>query len=279
MSETNKNTSNDFAVAMRLNIELAPVADLVRQMGQMDVPEDYEIDSLNKAYIKLVHELDKLYKEHKELDEIKPQPFWKRFDTLKTNTWQMHDYFGPLREDTRDLHVARVEKLCIIAGSNTPDLSPKQKEAVKQLRLEVKNYEKILSDATLEINDAIEESWYIPEYKLDYKTDGTIIVNDVLILKKAHIGSAVDQLLEQAMKNPNKLFPPKLGKTNRNLGTILSGAGFTPVLRQLFFPEFSEDGIIFRPVVSHEQAERDKIDTTELDQLLRRMNADYTFSE
>lgn len=241
MSGANNNTSNDFAVAMRLNAELAPVADLIKQMGQMDVPEDYEIDSLNKAYVKLVHELEILYKKHKELNEIKPHPFWKRFDTLKTNTWQMHDYFGPLHEDTRDLHIARVEKLCIIAGSDKPNLSPQQEEAVEQVRLEAKNYGKILADAALEINLKREKFWYIPDYRLDYKTDGTIVVNDVLILKKAHIGSAVDMLLEQAVKNPNKLFPPKLAKTERNISTILSGAGFKPVLRQLFFPTISED--------------------------------------
>lgn len=75
--------------------------------------------------------------------------------------------------------------------------------------------------------------------------------------------------------NPNTKFKPILGKTSRNISTIISSAGFTPVLRDLFFPTVSNDEIVFRPWVSREEADRENIDTEVLDNQLRDLGA-YT---
>src|SRR5438067_2448525 len=121
----------------------------------------------------------------------------------------------------------KLDKLCIIADNETPELSPEQIKLIGNASEIIEKYKQILDDARLDINQRIEDNWYISEYRLDY-TDGTILINDVLKLKKTHIGSTIDKLLEQAIKNPNTLFTPKLPQTSRNLSTVLSSAGFTP---------------------------------------------------
>jgi hypothetical protein len=80
--------------------------------------------------------------------------------------------------------------------------------------------------------------------------------------------------MEQAIKNPNKPFVPKIGQTARNLSTVISSAGFTPTLRDIFFPIVSEDkGIIFRPRVTFNEVLAEHIDTTELDKTLVKSGA------
>ena len=119
-----------------------------------------------------------------------------------------------------------------------------------------------------------QNNWQISEYTLVYKPDGTILINNVLKLKKAHAGSTTERLLEQSIKNPNTLFKPDLGQTARNLSTVLNSAGFTPVLRSLFFPTVSSsNGVIFRPTITRKQADNDKIDTTTLDLQLKKLGA------
>jgi hypothetical protein len=102
-----------------------------------------------------------------------------------------------------------------------------------------------------------------------------LLVNGVFKLTKAHIGSTVERLLEQALKSPYTLFKPDLGQTSRNLSTVLSSAGIDPTLRKLFFPTASKSrGIIFRPTVTRDQADKDSIDTSELDLKLKAEGAD-----
>lgn len=49
-------------------------------------------------------------------------------------------------------------------------------------------------------------TFYIHKCILTYKQDGTVLINDVLRLKKVHAGSISEHLLEQCIKNPNKLL-------------------------------------------------------------------------
>ena len=75
------------------------------------------------------------------------------------------------------------------------------------------------------------------------------------------------------MKYPNTLFKPDLGQTSRNLSTVLSSAGFTPTLRRLFFPIVSKSkGILFRPTVTRQQADDEKLDTSDLDLKLKELD-------
>ncbi len=271
--------NNDYPVVRVLNTVALSVIASVRKAEEMDLPEDYEINELNRAYVLLVHELEKLYGQNPSLAEIGPEPFWKRFDVLKHRSWKMLDDLDDPDNDKGLAHMLKLDKLCIIADSETPELSAEQVKLIEQVLEAVKKYRQVLDDARLDKNARIEDSWYVPEYKLSY-TDGIIVINDVLRLKKTHIDSSIDKLLEQAFKNRNKLFTPELPQTARNLSTMLSSAGFTPTLRQLFFPAVGKRrGVLFRPIVSSVQASKEKIDTTKLDLTLQALDAVVTFSE
>ncbi len=273
-------SNNDYPTARVLNTVVLSIIAIVRKAESMDLPEDYEIDELNRVYVLLVHELEGLYEQNSKLSEAKPEPFWKRFDVLKTVSWEILDYLDEPANDKGQAHITRLDRLCIIADSETPELSAEQIKLIENAFEAIKKYRQTLDDARLNINSRIEDSWYIPEYKLVYETDGTILINNVLKLKKTHIDSTIDKLLEQATKNPNTLFTPDLGRTSRNLSTVLSSAGFTVTLRQLFFPIANKsEGVLFRPVVSFAQASKDSIDTTRLDLVLKALGADHTFSE
>jgi hypothetical protein len=65
MGTTNQQINdNDFAVARVLNTVALSIIAVVRAAEEMDLPEDYEIEEINRAYVLLVHELEDLY-EHK----------------------------------------------------------------------------------------------------------------------------------------------------------------------------------------------------------------------
>jgi len=67
---------------------------------------------------------------------------------------------------------------------------------------------------------------------------------------------------------------PNLGQTSRSLSTVVSSTGVTPTLRQLFFPVVnSGKGIVFRPIVTREQADEDNINTATLDLELKNLGA------
>ncbi|NBX98504.1 hypothetical protein EBQ81_06645, partial [bacterium] len=57
--------------------------------------------------------------------------------------------------------------------------------------------------------------------------------------------------------------------TARNLSTVLSSAGFDSTQREIFFPKLSPKGVLFRPKVTFEQTQKDNIDTSKLDLVLK----------
>lgn len=111
-------------------------------------------------------------------------------------------------------------------------------------------------------------------YKLKYEVNGSIVINDVLVLKKTQSGSAPRKLMEQALKHPYELFKPELGQLNRNLSSVLSDMGITGTLKELFFPIANKDGVKFRPSVNYTTAEEERIDTEELDKKLKELGAE-----
>lgn len=271
--------SNDYPVAKVLNSILLLIIELVRKAEEMDLPEDYKTDDLNRCYVLVVSQLEDLYSQNPKLADIKPEPFWKRFDVLKTVSWRLLDYLDDPEQDKGQAHMRKLDKLCIVADNNTPELSQEQVKLIENAAEILHQYRQILDDARLDINQRIEDSWYIDKYWLDYKPDGRILINDVLKLKKTHIASTIDKLMEQAAKQPNTLFTPDLPQTARNISTVLSSAGFTPVMRQLFFPVASNSkGVLFRPSITYAAASTEGIETTELDLLLKVLGADRTFS-
>ena len=267
--------ANDYAVAKALNESVTGIILMIFIADVAGAPEEYEIKELNRAYVLLVNELQNLYDHNSKLAAIKPKPIWQIFDVLKTSTWEINAYLNEENNDYGNAHTARVEKLCIIAGIDDPEYTPEQKKLVEYAETITKKYGNML-DATIltEYRAKKENDWQIPEYTLAYKPDGSILINDVLKLKKAHAGSTTERLLEQALKHPNELFKPDLGQTSRNLSTVINSAGFTPTLRQLFFPTVSKDkGIVFRPTISREQADSANIDTSTLDLKLKELGA------
>jgi hypothetical protein len=268
------NENNDFAVAKALNALVSQMILCIVMAEVVGLPEDHDIYDLNRAYVLLINELQKLYDGNATLSEIKPEPIWKRFDVLKTSSWDINRFLEDADNDAGNAHIARVEKLCIIAGKEIPDYSTEQKKLVDDVEESISKYTKMITVANKERLAIKENDWQIPEYTLIYKPDGTILINDVLKLKKVHAGSTTERLLEQALKQPNDLFKPDLGQTSRNLSTILNSAGFTSSIRQIFFPTVSKSkGIVFRNIVTRKQADDEKIDTTELDLKLKVLGA------
>jgi hypothetical protein len=275
MEVTNQPASNkDYPLAYALNNSVLGFIAMIVMADIVGTPEGNDFHELNRAYVLVVDELEKLYDRSPKLAAIKPEPIWRRFDVLKTSSWDINEYLNDPENDLGQAHNARVEKLSIIAGNETPEFTPEQKKLLDYAESITKKYGKLLDVLNKDKNAKKINDWQILEYTLTYKPDGTILVNQVLKLKKIHAGSTTERLLEQALKNPNELFKPDLGQTARNLSTILNSAGFTKELRDIFFPTVSNNrGVIFRPTVTRGQADTDNIDTTELDLKLKELGA------
>ena len=272
--EVKKNTvsPNEYAVAKALNEQIAALIVMIVIADNAGLPENYEIKDLNRSYVLLADELQRLYDRNPELSSIEPKPVWKHFDVLAASTWDINEHFEDPNNNELQAHIARVDRLCIISGIENPDFSPEQTDLVNYAETVRRKYGKMLNEVNAENTLKKENDWHIPEYTLTYKY-GSILINDVLKLKKTHDGSALDKLILLALKNPNTIFKPQLdGK--RTLSTILSSAGITSTLRLLFFPEVGKSrGVLFRPTISSEAAREECIDTTELDLRLKDLGA------
>jgi hypothetical protein len=263
------NKVNDYAIAKALN---KYVLDLLRIFNYYQIigpRQDFDLEEINQLYVLLVHELQKLYKNNQKLSSIKYEPIWKHIDYIKSG-YETQKYLEEYDWTTSNLHSVEVDRLFIVSRAKEPSYSHNQQELVNSTEAIITKYitvvlEEIGKLPTVELPNW----WYIPEYILTYKLDGSILINNALRLKRVHAGSTTERLLEQALKSPNKLFKPNLGKTERNLSTVLSSAGFTPTLRALFFPTVSNDkGVLFRNSVTHSQALAERINTAELDREL-----------
>lgn len=275
-NKINNNKANDYAVAYSLNELVRETLITIFIAKVYGVEAKVNVDDINRDYILLVNELSKMYDQNSELLAIKSEPIWKNFDRIKHSEDAIHKHILSQGTVVSAEHCADVERLYIIAGSKEPEYTPELGELVdhatstkEQL---LKDIEKAM-DEKQQSEKLKEASVYIFEYTLKYKPDGTILINNVLKLKKTQIDSAIDRLLEQAMKNPNTPFKPNLGKTARNLSTVISSAGFTPILREIFFPTASDEVVVFRPTVSRQQADTENIDTEELDNQLVKLGA------
>lgn len=271
--------ANDYAVAKLLNTILLLITESVRDIEDLDLPADYDykLDELNRVYVLLVNELEGLYKYNPNLAEIEPKPFWAKYNILEPYNWEILRYLDEPSQKKGQAHINQLDRLSIIANSEKPELSPRNFKLFEEALEAIKNYKAVIkiakSDKT-ELEDEYhnDDAWHIPEYFVSYN-NGEIVINDVLYLKKTHIGSTIDKLLEQAFKNQNTLFTPELPSTARNLSTVLSSAGFIPVLRQLFFPTLSKTkGVLFRSKVTFEQTQKENIDTSILDLILEKLD-------
>lgn len=267
------NGNNDFAVAKALNESVISLFEVLMMYQIIVRHERFDKDELNRAYIFLVNELQKIYEKNPELQDIKPEPTWKKFDLLIP----MYDVSKYLEDDDGGKsHNARVEKLSMLAGEEEPRLTDDQKKLVEYVNTLVNKYTEIMIEEHKKSPEKEVDlpTLYIHKFTFNYKQDGTVLINDVLKLKKVHAGSISEHLLEQCIKNPNKLFKPKLGRTSRNISTILSSIGITPIMRDLFFPIVSDEkGVLFRPTVTFREALSDRIRTREFEEELMKHGA------
>jgi hypothetical protein len=276
MKDTTQATDNDYAVAHAFNnCVLGITAMIVLEDVIGSSPEKEDFNELNRAYVLVVEELEKIYDRNPKLSGIQVEPIWKRFDVLKTSVWDINEYLENPDNDLGQAHNARVEKLMILADKEIPDFTNDQKKLLDHANSVRSKYGKLLDKLSKEWRENKLNDWQIAEYRIEYKPDGTILINDVLKLKKAHAGSITERLLEQCQKHPNEQFKPELGQTSRNISTVLNSAGFTPTLRQLFFPIVSSSkGILFRHTITRDQADKENIITAELDLTLKDLGAE-----
>lgn len=266
--------ANDFALAKALNERTTAIFDV---FVSSDV-RSLDITAINRSYVLLVNALKKIYARNDELSAIERKPIWEYFDILEGLENDIREYTNNWDNDTGQSHNARVNKLCIVTGKEEPDYTPELKKIVNDADTAISDYKKVV-EAEIGKKPKKEESdvWqFIPEYKLNYADDGSIIVNDVLKLKKTQSGSAPRKLMEQVVKQPNTLFKPNLGQAySRRLSSVLSDMGITGTLKSLFFPVVSDsNGIKFRPAISRAIVKSERLDTTELDKKLKELGVD-----
>lgn len=190
--------SNDYALAKLLNTVLLAIVQQVRDVEALDLPEDYDwkLDELSRSYVLLVNKLEKLYKQNPKLSAIEPKPFWAKHNILEPYYWQILRYLDEDAQEKGQAHINQLDRLCIIADRNKPELSPENKKLLQKALEAIKNYGAFLKVAEADKAEKDDEyfnddAWYIPEYFVSYK-NGEIVINDVLLLKKTHIGSTID---------------------------------------------------------------------------------------
>ncbi len=261
---------NDFALAYHLNKFAIGLFEMVAN-NLNGLPDT---TAINRSYILLVNELKKLYARNTELEKISENICWQSFDRLEHIEGDVWEYMNYNNNDYGLSHNAQVNRLCISQGKETPDFPAEIKKIVDESEANGKAF-----FAEVDDESNVERDWFIPEYTFTYATDGSLLVNGVrgvLKVKKTQAASASAKLMEQAVAKPNELFKPNLGHNySRSLSVTLSGLGFSDALRDLFFPQVSEDkGVVFRPTISREQADTERIDTRKLDDKLKKLGAD-----
>lgn len=240
---------------------------------------------INRPYVLLVNELETIYGQNEALAKLNDNPktkaTWSLFNTIESNDQDIYAYFNEhkslrkLINDADFAHEAQVNRLAIIAGNETPKYSHRQQQIWDDAEAAYVKFLKIHTEwRSRRPKKRNKGHHFIVNYELKYADNGNIVINDVLVLKKTQSGSAPRKLLEQAIKHPYEHFKPELGQLNRNLTNVLSDMGITGTLKELFFPIVNKEGVTFRPAVYFETAEKERIDTTELDEKLKVLGAE-----
>lgn len=288
MGTTKQSTNdNDYALARELHNRATELLGAVSRLNDgynYDDPysEYHEVIMLiNRPYVLVVHELEKLYAQNITLAKLNEEPVtkatWTVFNTIESTDQDIYAYLREHKSTEDFAHLAQANRLAIIAGIETPSYTPEQKKIIDEADDVFVTFVKRLSEwSTRRPKKKSKGYHYILDYKLKYEVNGSIVINDVLVLKKTQSGSAPRKLMEQALKHPYELFKPELGQLNRNLSNVLSDMGITGTLKELFFPIANKEGVKFRPVVSYFTAEKERTDTKELEKKLKELGAETT---
>lgn len=274
---------NDYAIARELHDRASRLISLVASDLRRELRETYyfqnpdKAKSMNRCYVLLVNELEKIYAQNKQLAILNEQPktsaIWQHFNVIEGNEPEIWKYVEEHKSEEDMAHYAQVNRMAIVAGKEEPDLTPEQQKIVDEADRVTEDLLKYLNELDANRPRKYRGLNFIPKYILTYEMNGNIVVNGVLVLKKTQNGSAPRKLMEQAVKHPNEVFKPELGQLTRNFSSVLSDMGITGTLKELFFPIANKDGVKLRPVVGYETADEERIDTQELDKQLKSLGA------
>jgi hypothetical protein len=259
---------NDYAIAKALNERAIEIFTLYA-----DHSTTPDITDVNRSYVLLADELKKIYERTPELKSISETTCWHNFDRIEYIHDEVWGYTNNMNGDYGQSHNAVINTLIIKSGINKPTLTNNQKRLLDEADKAIADFKQELTN----IEKNKDRDWYIPEYNLTRKDDGSILVNGVLVLSKTHAGQVPDKMMDFAFNHDGQepAVPAKnVIATNRPFTTILGDMGFDATLRALFFPVVSKTkGISFRSHITRGTANTENIDTNELDHKLKDLNA------
>lgn len=127
MSEPD-NKANDYALAKCLNERAITIFTLV-----VDHASTPDLTDVNRSYILLIEELKQIYDRQPELKKLGGAICWRVLDNLE----QAHEFVPAIEfthsgGDYGQDHNSSVSRLCILAGKNTPDLTPEIKKLIDE---------------------------------------------------------------------------------------------------------------------------------------------------
>ena len=264
-----RDKANDFALAHYLNERAMTMFRLVID-NQNNSPDTAKI---NRSYVLIVDTLKRIYSRNPELQKIEDIICWQAFDVIDYIDSQDLWEFGNSVGNDGLLHNSKVNRLCISSGIDKPNIAPDIKKILDEASRNVNSFIDELGSKEEDVDEF--EFDIIPSYSLTYRDDGTILVNDVLKLKKLQAGQTSDMILSQSFQHDGqpKPFKPNVA-TKRQLTTIIGDMGFDKTLRTIFFPTISKDkGIVFRSRLTRAEADEQHIDTKQLDKKLKKLGA------
>lgn len=158
--------ANDFAVAKELNESVSKivslVADNIRKANNYSLTDT---SAINRSYVLMVNELQRIYDRNIELSSISYSPVWREIELIDSNAELINDYVWERQNGSGQMHTAQVAKLAIIAGKDKADLTDKQKSIVNEA-------DKAIADFSEEVYENINKnsSKKVNNFFLDYKT-------------------------------------------------------------------------------------------------------------
>lgn len=267
---------NDYAVAQYLNDRADTMVGLVydamkRSYNGLARPD---ITKVNKAYVLIVEEMKALTDRNPQLQAIDAKAIWQHFDTLKGYDTEIYTYYEPFSQsEDMEVYTNKLDRLCIISHTEKPQYTKHQELLVANADEAIRIYNNSIQKAQA-LNEDANRTWFIPEYTFAVSADGKLLVNDIegiMKVKGVRASSLPDMVLSQAKNRPDELFMPDIrGHSKSRMRTSLIETGFTNAIQKLFMPTMdNQKGILFRPKVTHDTAEAEKIDTKDLDRLLK----------
>lgn len=206
MEKTQQPTNtNDYAVARELNDRanklLGTVVGINQTYNYDDPYSEYDevIKLLNRPYVLVVHELEQLYAKNKTLaklnDEPKMKATWTIFNVIESNDQEIYKYHSEHKHDEDFAHIAQVNRLSIIADKEMANLTRKQQKIIGEADEVFVTCMKRMSEWSARRPKKKSKGFhFILDYKLKYEVNGSIVINDVLALKKTQSGSAPRKL-------------------------------------------------------------------------------------